>query len=387
MVTPTRSLVAVSAGLGQPSSTRLLTDRLVAATERHLRDAGIEAATEVIELREHAPDLANNLLTGFPSPALQAAIDSVTDADGLIVASPIFNASYSGLFKMFFDVIEHDSLDGRPVLLAATGGTARHSLALEHALRPLFSYLGADTVRTGGLRGLGRLGPGRRAGRRHAGPAHRPGGARTLPGDGCARADSETGPVRRTGSIRADAARRREPAAERLTGVCPEPFSEEDQIRALVRHAMRFPISVARVHGDVVDVAFVREQTDLAQAVAGRLNLGMVAAGGGRSRGPASVGRRRRSRPTGGRPAARARARRPAHVKLEHPDLVLAHRIRVVDEHGQRRATDQRFVVPIGGSDELGDRRDIGVSGPPQRWRVFGFGHGVRWYGLRCRSS
>ena len=49
---------------------------------------------------------------------------------------------------MFFDVIEHDSLDGRPVLLAATGGTARHSLALEHALRPLFSYLGADTVRT-----------------------------------------------------------------------------------------------------------------------------------------------------------------------------------------------------------------------------------------------
>ena len=148
MVTPTRSLVAVSAGLGQPSSTRLLTDRLVAATERHLRDAGIEAATEVFELREHAPDLANNLLTGFPSPTLQVAIDSVTDADGLIVASPMFNASYSGLFKMFFDVIEHDSLDGRPVLLAATGGTARHSLALEHALRPLFSYLGADTVRT-----------------------------------------------------------------------------------------------------------------------------------------------------------------------------------------------------------------------------------------------
>ena len=64
------------------------------------------------------------------------------------MASPIFNASYSGLFKLFFDVIEHDSLDGRPVLLAATGGTARHSLALEHALRPLFSYLGADTVRT-----------------------------------------------------------------------------------------------------------------------------------------------------------------------------------------------------------------------------------------------
>ena len=87
-------------------------------------------------------------MTGFPTPSLQVAIDQVTDADGLIVASPIFNASYSGLFKTFFDVIEHESLDGRPVLLAATGGTARHSLALEHSLRPLFTYLGADTVRT-----------------------------------------------------------------------------------------------------------------------------------------------------------------------------------------------------------------------------------------------
>ena len=140
--------MAVSAGLQVPSSTRLLADRLVAATERHLRDAGIEPLTTVIELRDHAQDLSNNLLSGFPSPTLQVAIDQVTDADGLIVASPIFNASYSGLFKTFFDVIEHDSLDGRPVLLAATGGTARHSLALEHAVRPLFTYLGADTVRT-----------------------------------------------------------------------------------------------------------------------------------------------------------------------------------------------------------------------------------------------
>ena len=144
----TRALVAVSAGLQVPSSTRLLADRLVAATERHLRDAGIDPATTVIELRDHAQDLSNNLLTGFASPTLQAAIDQVTGGDGLIVASPIFNASYSGLFKTFFDVIEHGSLEGRPVLLAATGDTARHSLALEHALRPLFTYLGADTVRT-----------------------------------------------------------------------------------------------------------------------------------------------------------------------------------------------------------------------------------------------
>ena len=138
----------MTAGLGQPSSTRLLADRLVAATERHLRDAGIEPSSDVIELREHAHDLTNNLLTGFPSPALQAAIDRVIAADGLIAVSPIFNASFSGLFKTFFDVLERDGLAGIPVVLGATGGTARHSLALEHALRPLFAYLNAATVPT-----------------------------------------------------------------------------------------------------------------------------------------------------------------------------------------------------------------------------------------------
>jgi len=147
--TAARSLVVVSAGLGQPSSTRLLADRLAAAVDRHLRDAGIEAHHEVIELRDHAQDLTNNLLTGFPSPHLQAAIDAVLAADGLIAVSPIFSASYSGLFKMFFDVVERDGLAGKPSLIAATGGTARHSLAIEHALRPLFAYLNAAVVATG----------------------------------------------------------------------------------------------------------------------------------------------------------------------------------------------------------------------------------------------
>jgi FMN reductase len=146
---PARSLVVVSAGLGTPSSTRLLADRLAAATERHLRDAGLEPEIRVVELRDHAQDLINGLLTGFPSPDLQGAIDAVVGADGLIAVSPIFNASYSGLFKLFFDVIEKDGLAGKPTLIAATGGTARHSLAIEHALRPLFAYLNAATVATG----------------------------------------------------------------------------------------------------------------------------------------------------------------------------------------------------------------------------------------------
>ena len=146
--TASRSLVVVSAGLSQPSSTRLLADRLSAAVDRHLRGAGIEPQIEVIELRDHARDLVNNLLTGFPSPPLQAAIDAVLTADGLIAVTPIFSASYGGLFKLFFDLVERDGLAGKPVLIAAAGGTARHSLALEHALRPLFAYLNAAVVAT-----------------------------------------------------------------------------------------------------------------------------------------------------------------------------------------------------------------------------------------------
>jgi len=144
-----RSLVVVSAGLSQPSTTRLLADRLSAAVDRHLRDAGVEPTVDVIELREHAQDLTNNLLTGFPSPRLQATIDTLLGADGLIAVSPIFSASYSGLFKMFFDVVDRDGLSGKPSLIAATGGTPRHSLAIEHAIRPLFAYLNAAVVATG----------------------------------------------------------------------------------------------------------------------------------------------------------------------------------------------------------------------------------------------
>lgn len=143
-----RSLAVVTAGLSQPSSTRLLADRLAAATERHLRDAGLQPTIEVVELRDRAQDLVNQLLTGYPSPRLQATIDAVHGADGLIAVSPVFSASYSGLFKVFVDGLDRDALAGKPVLLAATGGTARHSLMLEHAMRPLFAYFGAASVPT-----------------------------------------------------------------------------------------------------------------------------------------------------------------------------------------------------------------------------------------------
>jgi FMN reductase len=139
----TRTLAVVSAGLSTPSSTRLLADRLTAATVDALRLRGEDATVEVVELRTHARDLADHLVTGFANESLQTAIDTVVGADGLIAVTPIFSASYSGLFKTFFDVLDKDALIAKPVLLGATAGTARHSLALEFALRPLFAYLRA----------------------------------------------------------------------------------------------------------------------------------------------------------------------------------------------------------------------------------------------------
>ncbi|MFD8145439.1 CE1759 family FMN reductase [Streptomyces sp. NPDC059708] len=141
------NLVVVSAGLSSPSSTRLLADRLTAATLTAAA-AGAAPAPQVIELRDLATDIARHFTTGFPPARLAAALDAVAAADGLIAVTPVFAGSYSGLFKSFFDVLDKDALTGTPVLLGATGGTARHSLVTEHALRPLFTYLRALVLPT-----------------------------------------------------------------------------------------------------------------------------------------------------------------------------------------------------------------------------------------------
>jgi len=145
----TRTIAVVSAGLANPSSTRLLADRLAAATVAALRARGEDATVEVVELRGLARDLADNLTTGFAGAELSAAIGTVVGADAVIAVTPVFSASYSGLFKTFFDVLDPDALIGTPVLLGATAGTARHSLVVEFALRPLFAYLRAVPVPTG----------------------------------------------------------------------------------------------------------------------------------------------------------------------------------------------------------------------------------------------
>ncbi|MBB2976042.1 FMN reductase [Microbacterium endophyticum] len=144
-----RRIAVVSAGLSNPSSTRMLADRLATATAAELRAREISATFDVVELRDYAHDITDNLLTGFAVPALESAINTVVSADALIAVTPIFSTSYSGLFKSFIDVLDPEALRGMPVLLGANAGTARHSLAIDYAIRPLFTYLHAEPVSTG----------------------------------------------------------------------------------------------------------------------------------------------------------------------------------------------------------------------------------------------
>ncbi|MFF0492053.1 FMN reductase [Nocardia sp. NPDC004068] len=145
-----RDIVVITAGLSQPSSTRLLADQLAGAVTAAVGGRGESVTVEVIELRELAGDLATTMTTGgLPTPAVAAAREHVSAADGIIAVTPVFATSYSGLFKMFVDVLDPDALNGMPVLVAATAGTARHSLMLDYAMRPLFTYLRAVVVPTG----------------------------------------------------------------------------------------------------------------------------------------------------------------------------------------------------------------------------------------------
>lgn len=145
-----RSLVVVTAGLSTPSSTRKLADALARATEARITARGEGLENQVIELRELARELAT-VMTNWSAdtPQLDAAKRALATADGLIAVTPVFQGSYSGLFKMFFDTLDPHALDGLPTLIAATGGSSRHALLLDYSMRPLFNYLHAVVVPAG----------------------------------------------------------------------------------------------------------------------------------------------------------------------------------------------------------------------------------------------
>lgn len=145
-----RRLVVITAGLSQPSSTRLLADQLTDSVRARIGARGEGVEVTVIELRELAVDLATMMTSGgMPSERIRAARELVSSADGIIAVTPVFAGSYSGIFKMFVDSLDTDSLNGMPIVIAATAGTPRHSMMLDYAMRPLFGHLRAVVVPTG----------------------------------------------------------------------------------------------------------------------------------------------------------------------------------------------------------------------------------------------
>jgi FMN reductase len=141
-------LVLVSAGTGDPSATRMLADRTaeraVALAGRH----GAAVAVSVIELREISADISVALTSQLVKPGLQQAIDMLAQADGIVAATPVYKAGASGLFTSFFQVLDNDLLIAKPVVLAATAGTARHALVADDQMRSLFAYLRTMTAPT-----------------------------------------------------------------------------------------------------------------------------------------------------------------------------------------------------------------------------------------------
>jgi FMN reductase len=135
------NLVVVSAGTSDPSSTKLLADRTAQRVAALAEGRGAAVRTRGIELRALATDITTALTSQLVTPRLQQAVEALGAADGIIAAAPVYKASPSGLFTSFFDVLDNDLLIGKPVVLAATAGTARHALVVDDQLRPLFAYL------------------------------------------------------------------------------------------------------------------------------------------------------------------------------------------------------------------------------------------------------
>jgi FMN reductase len=137
------TIAVITAGVSDPSSTRLLADRIAQRSVDLLRDAGSTAVVTVIDLAPIAVDIARSLVSGYANDTVQGAIDRLSAADAIIASTPVYKAGVSGLFKSFLDLVDNDLLIAKPVILAATGGTARHAMVVDDQMRPLFAFLRA----------------------------------------------------------------------------------------------------------------------------------------------------------------------------------------------------------------------------------------------------
>lgn len=142
------SFVSINAGTSDPSSTQMLADRIADRTVTIGAKHGLEIEIRQIDLRGLAKDVISAIISQHVSPDLQRALDLMRDADGLIASTPVYKAGPSGLFTQFFQVLDNDLLIGTPVVLAGTGGSARHSLVIDDQLRASFAYLRTLTAPT-----------------------------------------------------------------------------------------------------------------------------------------------------------------------------------------------------------------------------------------------
>lgn len=143
-----RTLTIISAGLSSPSSSLTLGLTIARAVAAAV-EAVDELTVNVVELRDLAFDLAHCMTNhGAMPPQLAQAVEQVRTSDAIVAVTPVYKASYSGLFKMFFDALQPHDIRQIPVIIAANAGSQRHALVLEYAVRPLFSYLKAAIVPT-----------------------------------------------------------------------------------------------------------------------------------------------------------------------------------------------------------------------------------------------
>ncbi|WP_280462266.1 CE1759 family FMN reductase [Nocardia carnea] len=141
-------LVVVSGGTSNPSSTRMLADRIAARVGALAAHRDARVTVSVIDLRELATEITTALVSQLMGPKMTAAIDTLAAADGLVVAAPVYKAAPSGLLTSFFHVLDNDLLIAKPVILAATAGTSRHALVVDEQMRALFAFLRTMTVPT-----------------------------------------------------------------------------------------------------------------------------------------------------------------------------------------------------------------------------------------------
>lgn len=141
-------VVIVSSGTSDPSSTRLLAGRIADRVAKQAAARGQEAAISTIDLRELAAEVTTAMVSQLQGPGLGRAIELLASADGIIAATPVYKATPSGLFSSFFHILDNDLLIGKPVVLAATAGTARHALVIDDHMRSLFAFLRTLTVPT-----------------------------------------------------------------------------------------------------------------------------------------------------------------------------------------------------------------------------------------------